>query len=447
MNIISSFSSVRMSALCALSALLMISCQDNIEPENGKDDPGKPDDTEEPVDPPVESTDPALTAFTPLSGSNGAEVTLTGKNFGTDATAVKVYFIDTDLQTEKEATVVSVSDEEIKVTVPAGPGEECKIKVVIGETELVYDTLFDYVYQTVVSTLFGGAQTAAENPTGTFSFADAAFFGTFDNEHHTLVMGNDGCIYFALENSEKGFLNARRHNVYKTDLNAQTITCIGTVESWVSILPIAMDPKTNAIYGMRGDASEGKMAYYNGSEWDSEVVFTWDKKDNLGSGNRTLLSAGMEAKDNGVAGLDGAERFKDCGGSGVGHRGYAADYADGFGNLQITFQFIVVDNANRFHVFDAVPNIFGGEHILDDFVLINATLGFFHRHFGKLHVVVQTGQNHLVTNVVDLFLGVAHELMQSFLGFRHVLVDDLRNVDLLLGLNGSFFFRHITVPP
>ena len=191
MNIISSFSSVRMSALCAFSALLMLSCQDNIEPENGKDDPGKPDDTEEPVEPPVESTDPALTAFTPLSGSNGAEVTLTGKNFGTDASAVKVYFIDTDLQTEKEATVVSVSDEEIKVTVPAGPGEECKIKVVIGETELVYDTLFDYVYQTVVSTLFGGAQTAAENPTGTFSFADAAFFGTFDNEHHTLVMGND----------------------------------------------------------------------------------------------------------------------------------------------------------------------------------------------------------------------------------------------------------------
>ena len=70
MNIISSFSSVRMSVLCAFSALLMLSCQDNIEPENGKDDPGKPDDTEEPV----ESTDPALTSFTPLTGSNGAEV-------------------------------------------------------------------------------------------------------------------------------------------------------------------------------------------------------------------------------------------------------------------------------------------------------------------------------------------------------------------------------------
>lgn len=104
-------------------------------------------------------------------------------------------------------------------------------------------------------------------------------------------MGNDGCIYFALENSEKGFLNARRHNVYKTDLNAQTITCLGTVESWVSILPIAMDPKSGAIYGMRGDASEGKMAYYNGSEWDSEVVFTWDKKDNLTGNNGSACRA------------------------------------------------------------------------------------------------------------------------------------------------------------
>ena len=170
-------------------------------------------------------------------------------------------------------------------------------------------------------------------------------------------------------------------------------------------------------------------------------------QNNLCSGNRALLCAGMEAEDNGVTGFNGAERLKDCGRSRIGYRGYAADNADGFSNFQIAFQFVVVDNANRLHIFDAVPDIFGGEHILDDLVLIDTALGFFHRHLGKLHVVVQTGQNHLVTNVVDLFLGVAHELIQSFLGFRYMLVDDLLDVNLLFGLNGSFFFRHITVPP
>ena len=53
-----------MSALCAFSAL-MISCQDNIEPEDGTGTDGT---TEEPVNPPAESTDPAVTTFDPVGG-------------------------------------------------------------------------------------------------------------------------------------------------------------------------------------------------------------------------------------------------------------------------------------------------------------------------------------------------------------------------------------------
>ena len=294
MNLSHSFPSVWMSALCAFSAL-MISCQDNIEPEDGTGTDGT---TEEPVNPPAESTDPAVTTFDPVGGGKGTEVTLSGANFGTDAEAVKVFFIDTDLGTEKEAEVLSVVEDAINVSVPAGPGEECRIKVVIsGETgeedvELTYEALFDYTYRTTVTTLFGGTETAAENPTGTFPFSEAKFYGTFDNEHHTLLLDKDGNLYFALENSAKGDLGmARLHNVYKADVNSETITYLGTPSSWVSILPIGMNPNTGAIYGMRGDASEGKMAYYDGASWESEVVFNWDKKDNLTGGNGSACRA------------------------------------------------------------------------------------------------------------------------------------------------------------
>lgn len=296
MNAPHSFSSLWMSVLCAFSALLMVACQDNIKP----DDDGNGDDpTDEPVDPPVEDTDPAITSFEPVGGGKGTEVILSGANFGTDASAVKVVFVDTDLETEKEAEILSVADDAIRVSVPAGPGEECRIKVVIsGETgeedvELTYEALFDYTYRTTVTTLFGGTETAAENPTGTFPFSEAKFYGTFDNEHHTLLLDKDGNLYFALENSAKGgdFGMARLHNVYKADVNSETITYLGTPSSWVSILPIGMNPNTGAIYGMRGDASEGKMAYYDGASWESEVKFNWDKKDNLTGGNGSACRA------------------------------------------------------------------------------------------------------------------------------------------------------------
>ncbi len=88
-----------------------------------------------------------FTSLEPVSGAPGDEVTITGENFGTDANQVSVFFKD-----NVTANVVSVSDTEIKVTVP-DDGITGPITVEIGDqsfetTEFAYpliglDFLFD----------------------------------------------------------------------------------------------------------------------------------------------------------------------------------------------------------------------------------------------------------------------------------------------------------------
>ncbi len=60
------------------------------------------------------NTDVALTAVAPTSGGAGTLVTLTGENFGTDATAVTVTFGNV------EAVIVTITNTVITVRVPAG---------------------------------------------------------------------------------------------------------------------------------------------------------------------------------------------------------------------------------------------------------------------------------------------------------------------------------------
>lgn len=57
---------------------------------------------------------PVFNSFSPLMAAGGSTITITGKNFGTDITNVKVYF-DT-----RQARVTSVTDNSIQVVVPAG---------------------------------------------------------------------------------------------------------------------------------------------------------------------------------------------------------------------------------------------------------------------------------------------------------------------------------------
>ena len=94
-----------------------------------------------------------LESFYPKTGPIATQVIIKGKNFGTDAKALNVYF------NEKRAAVISSTGDRMLVLAPKLPGEECVISVSVGENEqnkVQFDELFDYIIQTNVSTIAGG---------------------------------------------------------------------------------------------------------------------------------------------------------------------------------------------------------------------------------------------------------------------------------------------------
>ena len=107
-----------------------------------------------------------LTSFNPTKGPLASQVILYGSNFGNNKEIVKVFF------NEKEANVVSAVGNKILVLAPRLPGEECVIKVQVGEQERTYKEAFDYIIQTNVTTLVGGVRSDA-NPRGTVSLSEA----------------------------------------------------------------------------------------------------------------------------------------------------------------------------------------------------------------------------------------------------------------------------------
>ena len=160
---------------------------------------------------------------------------------------------------------------------------------------------------------------------------------------------------------------------------------------------------------------------------------------------RALLCRRMEAEDDGVAGLDSDQALEHRGGSGVGGRGYTADNAYGLRNLNIAFHLVLVKNTNGLLALDVVPDVLGGEHVLDHLVLVHAAAGFLHSHACQLLVLVQASQSHLVNNVVNLLLIQCQELLQSNLSLADKAVDHAFDIGLGGG-NGGFFLSHFCAP-
>ena len=80
-----------------------------------------------------------VTAMTPSETAAGEQVTITGENFGTDASAVSVAFGNA------AAEIVSVEDTKIVVVVPEGSGEVA-VTVTVGEAQPVAAGLFTYKF-------------------------------------------------------------------------------------------------------------------------------------------------------------------------------------------------------------------------------------------------------------------------------------------------------------
>lgn len=116
----------------------------------------------------------------------------------------------------------------------------------------------------------------------------------------------------------------------------------------------------------------------------------------------------METEDNRIPRLGADQALEHGCRSGVGNRGDAGDDSDRFGDLNVTFVFVFVNDADGFLIFDAVPDVFGREDILDILVLDDAAAGFFVSHLGEREVLVKSGEGHRVNHGVDLFLCHRH---------------------------------------
>ncbi len=100
----------------------------------------------EPYDPskPIE-----LVSFYPDSGRYQEKIMLTGKNFGTDPSQIRVWF------NQKRAPVIGSTGTRMYVQAPRLPGDTCTISIAIGNDSVVYNEQFRYFSSVTVTTIAG----------------------------------------------------------------------------------------------------------------------------------------------------------------------------------------------------------------------------------------------------------------------------------------------------
>lgn len=118
----------------AVAGLLMAGCSSETSSE------GTPYNPSQPI---------KLTDFYPDSGRYQQKVILSGSNFGTDPSAIKVYF------NHKQASVIGTSGDNLYVNAPRLPGDTCVLSVVIGKDSASYTKTFRYFKTVTVSTIAG----------------------------------------------------------------------------------------------------------------------------------------------------------------------------------------------------------------------------------------------------------------------------------------------------
>lgn len=188
-----------------------------------------------------------LDSFNPTKGPLASQVILYGQNFGNNKENVKVFF------NEKEASVISANGNKILVLAPRLPGEECVIKVKVGEQEHTYKDLFDYVIQTNVTTLVGGVKSDA-NPRGTISLSEAQFK---KNLGRPLAIDEEKNIYFDVEDKDANF------DCYIMNEDANQIKWLETAGYGLNNPIVAYNPLRGACYKLRANSGSHEYFYYD----------------------------------------------------------------------------------------------------------------------------------------------------------------------------------------
>ncbi|MCS3195415.1 IPT/TIG domain-containing protein [Bacteroides thetaiotaomicron] len=188
-----------------------------------------------------------LTSFNPTKGPLASQVILYGSNFGNNKEIVKVFF------NEKEANVVSAVGNKILVLAPRLPGEECVIKVQVGEQERTYKEAFDYIIQTNVTTLVGGVRSDA-NPRGTVSLSEAQFRNKVERP---LAIDEEKNIYFDVNDKDNDW------DCYIMNEEANQIKWLETGGYWLNAPVVAYSPLRGTCYKMYANSGSHDYFYYD----------------------------------------------------------------------------------------------------------------------------------------------------------------------------------------
>lgn len=210
-----------------------------------------------------------VSGFSPESGYAATKVLIQGNNFGTDPSKIEVYF------NEKKATVIGSSGDELYVITPKMPGNDCTVKVKIGESEATANKHFQYITAFSVGTLCGWKGDVNNFVEGTL--AETQFNGSlcflvfdkYDNLFGTQGGSRDGehCMYMINEEA----------NMSKTIFT--TTNTYGTPQ-----VPM-VDPRTQIIYAPTGNY---------------EQYFEIDPDTGWGSRIRTFSHPTQEQMDEGM---------------------------------------------------------------------------------------------------------------------------------------------------
>jgi sugar lactone lactonase YvrE len=155
----------------------------------------KKDDTPAPTPEPS----PTVTAISPSSGPKNTVVTITGTNFGTSTTALKVYFNGV------QGTIQTATATEITATVPVSAGTGA-VKV---EKNSVQVTGPVFTYQgngTVASLTLTGAATTLNHPSGIVKDASNNLF-VCDRDNHRIVKITPAGVTSVFAGGTMGFAN------------------------------------------------------------------------------------------------------------------------------------------------------------------------------------------------------------------------------------------------
>jgi len=135
------------SFICLVAAMLIFWSCDNYKPDNfGK----TPYDPKKPV---------VVTGFEPSSGGLATKVFITGSNFGTDLSEIKVYFGETP------APVIGSDGNHLYVLTPRQPGDNTHISVVShGDSTTFTGKTFEYNIMYIIRTISGRRGTTEFKP-------------------------------------------------------------------------------------------------------------------------------------------------------------------------------------------------------------------------------------------------------------------------------------------